>query len=179
MAVAKRVWLDAADWKRTQKSVPIACVDVLPLRVSGSDAGLVDAVGLIRRDTPHQGRRWCLVGGRLLRNETLTEAVARQVRETLGRGVRFDIEAAAQPAYVAQYFTFVRHIGCRDPRQHAVAMTFCVAIKGTPVPQGEAESFEWHAPTRLPPADEFGFDQDRVVKACLAKLIASGIRLAN
>src|SRR5437868_10225007 len=103
MTGIKRVWLDPAEWKKTQESVPITCVDVLPMRMSGSDPGLCDGIGLILRDTPHQGQKWCLVGGRLLRNESMTEAVARQIQETLGQNVSFEIDAAAQPIYVAQY----------------------------------------------------------------------------
>ena len=160
-------WLDDAEWKRVQQAVPIVCVDVLPLR-KGRDG--IESVGLIYRDTPHQGRRWMLVGGRLLRNESLAEAAARQLRETLGSGVRFQIDPQAQPLYLAQYFTVARELGQVDPRQHAVTANYAIAIEGGPVASGEAISFEWFPPDRLPPRGAFGFEQDQVVEACLSRL---------
>jgi ADP-ribose pyrophosphatase YjhB (NUDIX family) len=160
-------WLSDEAWKQIQASVPVACIDVLPLRVAG---GAVREIGLIHRDTPHQGRRWCLVGGRLLRNESLAEAVGRQLRETLGSGVRFALPVDAQPAYVAQYFTSNRPDGPLDPRQHAIGMTFAVAIEGEPRPAGEAHAFQWFATAALPPADAWGFEQDRVARSVLARL---------
>src|SRR5438309_1951881 len=92
--------LPDSEWKFVRDSVPIACVDVLPLRrdLSRNDREL----GLIYRETPHQGRRWCLVGGRMFRNESLAEAAARQLRDTLGPQVRFNVPADAQPLYTAQ-----------------------------------------------------------------------------
>jgi ADP-ribose pyrophosphatase YjhB (NUDIX family) len=128
-------------------------------------------VGLIHRDTPHQGRRWCLVGGRLWRNESFAEAATRQIGETLGPGAQFHIHPDPQPAYVAQYFTHQRETGLLDPRQHAVAMVFVVPISGEIVAGGEACAFRWFASSELPPPAEWGFGQDRVAAACLDRLI--------
>ena len=160
-------WLSDEAWKQVQASVPVACADVLPLRVID---GVLREVGLIYRDTPHQGRRWCLVGGRMLRNESLAEAVGRQIRETLGPGVRFALPVDAQPAHVAQYFTERRPEGPLDPRQHAIGMTFAVAIEGEARPAGEAHDFRWFAIDALPRAEEWGFEQDRVARSVLARL---------
>ena len=163
-------WLSAEDWRKVQASVPIACVDVLPVRpAKGTDAAArrFDSVGLILRDTPHQGRRWCLIGGRMFRNESFPQAVSRQLRETLGRGVTFDLPADVQPDFVAQYFTEPGPVGCLDPRQHAIGNTFVVPVAGTAHAQGEAHDFRWFPLDALPRPQEFGFDQDRVLAACL------------
>ncbi len=158
-------WLDAADWKWVQDSVPVVCTDIVPLRLDAS--GEIERIGLIFRETPHQGRRWCLVGGRVFRNESLNEAVARQLRETLGESLRYQVPLDVQPLYVSQYFTHEREVGVYDPRQHAVAMNYCVAVEGEAMAQGEALRFEWFAPEDLPIADTFGFGQDRILTACL------------
>ncbi len=160
-------WLEAADWKRAQDTMPIACVDVVPVMVDSS--GKVERVGLISRDTPHQGRRWCVVGGRLWRNESIAEAITRQLRETLGARIAFTLEADPQPAYVCQYFTTARGIGSVDPRQHALTLNFVVPLTGEPRAGGEAEEFCWFAPSRLPAPEQFGFGQDRIVAACLRR----------
>ncbi len=163
-------WLDSDRWHEIQESVPVACVDVLPLQFEAKGKGSNTAVGLIFRETPHQGRRWCLVGGRIFRNESLTEAVSDQLRDALGEEIQFELEQEIQPHYVAQYFDIPRAIGGFDPRQHAIGLTYCVQVKGAIHARGEALSFAWFHPRRLPAPEEFGFDQDRVVAACLARL---------
>jgi len=161
-----RNWLGDDDWRWVQETVPVACVDVLPVQMSGV-GGAIARVGLIHRDTPHQGRRWCLVGGRLWRDESFAEAATRQIRETLGAGAQFHIDADAQPVYIAQYFTHEREVGLLDPRQHAVAMVFVVPIGGDIVAGGEACEFRWFGRNELPIPEEWGFGQDRVAEACL------------
>jgi ADP-ribose pyrophosphatase YjhB (NUDIX family) len=142
-------------------------VDVLPVSLL-ADGRTIARIGLIHRETPHQGRRWCMVGGRLWRNESLVEAATRQIRETLGLAVQFAIAADRQPDHVVQYFTFDRSVGLLDPRQHAVTMVFVVPITGEVVPGGEAMAFQWFDPLNLPAVDQWGFRQDEVVRSCCA-----------
>src|ERR671923_775944 len=89
-------------WRQIQNLMPIACVDVVPLQESNE---IIEGVGLILRETPHQGQRWCLVGGRLCRNESLTDAISREIRAALGEQAQFTLKKDIQPDYVAQYFT--------------------------------------------------------------------------
>jgi ADP-ribose pyrophosphatase YjhB (NUDIX family) len=161
-------WLDASEWKWVQDTMPIACCDVVPVQV-GDDGKAVERIGLIYRATPHQGMRWCMVGGRMWRNESLVEAIGRQLRETLGPLVRFALEPDRQPDFIAQYFTFNRPNYLLDPRQHAITSSFVVPINGEITAMGEAESFQWFDRDQLPPSAEFGFDQDRVIAACLKR----------
>ena len=163
-------WLATDDWTWAQQALPIACVDVVPVRV-GPDGRAVERVGLIRRDTPHQGHRWCLVGGRLWRAESFANAAARQLRETLGPDVAFDpLPADRQPDHVAQYFPTARPDGLLDPRQHAVTLTFVVPLGGDGVAHGgEALDFRWFPADRLPPPSEWGFRQDEVAAPCLRR----------
>jgi ADP-ribose pyrophosphatase YjhB (NUDIX family) len=173
-AEAMSGWLEAADWKRAQETVPIACVDIVPIRLN--TVGVIEKVGLIWRQTPHQGLRWCVVGGRLWRNESLAEAIGRQLRETLGEAIEYRLDADPQPDYVVQYFTTAREIGSVDPRQHALTLNFCIVLGGEPEPRGEAIDFRWFERDRLPPVEEFGFGQERVVAACLAARDRASVR---
>jgi ADP-ribose pyrophosphatase YjhB (NUDIX family) len=168
-SITKNHWLNLDDWKRVQDSVPICCVDVIPIQ--RNSAGGIESIGMILRDTPHQGRRWCIVGGRLLRNESMTEAAGRQLRETLGDDIHFQIDPAAQPSYIAQYFTEDRGFGLIDPRQHAIALTFVVEVNGAARATGEAHEFRWFPVTHLPLPGQCGFGQDRVISACLARAV--------
>jgi ADP-ribose pyrophosphatase YjhB (NUDIX family) len=166
-------WLADDDWKWAQDSLPIACADVVPVRLD--DAGKsIEQIGLIFRQTPHQGRRWCMVGGRMWRNESLAEAAGRQLRETLGPAVQFEIDANRQPDFVAQYFTTSRSIGFVDPRQHAITLVIVVPIAGEITAMGEAESFRWFSPDDLPKPGEWGFGQDRVVENCVRGWMKNG-----
>ncbi|MEO7002122.1 MAG: DUF4916 domain-containing protein, partial [Ktedonobacterales bacterium] len=70
-------WLELTEWERIQKCVPIICVDILPVRFARQRQQRPLALGLIRRDTPHQGQRWCLIGGRVLYGESLGDAIER------------------------------------------------------------------------------------------------------
>ena len=159
-------WLNPEQYRLVQASVPIVCVDIVPLKMNGS---AIDAIGLILRDTPHQGRRWCLVGGRVLRDESLAQAAARHLRETLGNAIRFSLDPDIQPVYVSQYFPTPRPPGVLDPRQHSVAMNYLVPIEGEVRAGGEAHQFQWFPPTSLPTPTEFGFQQDLVLAECLRR----------
>ena len=159
-----------AEWKKFQATMPIVCVDVLPVRSSHSGSGPVDAVGLILRNVPRQGERWCLMGGRLLYCESLEEAVRRQIRETLGTTVQPIIPPGLQPIYVAEYSPTQKSPFAFDPRKHSVGLTYVVDLEGSPKARGEAKRFKWFKLGSLPSRKRFGFDQDRVVEACVTLL---------
>ena len=157
-------WLSDADWAWAQAHLPISCVDLLPVRIV---QGRLAAVGLILRDTP-AGPGWCLAGGRILRGESVAEAATRHLQTTLGHDLAFDGVDWEHPNDVAQYFTTRREGHPVDPRRHSVALTYAVAIRGTPRPTGEANEFQWFFVDELP--TKFGFDQDLVVSRVIAGL---------
>ncbi|MGE5456986.1 MAG: DUF4916 domain-containing protein [Methanococcaceae archaeon] len=161
--------VDPIKYKEIQDLIPICCVDILPLRLSGDKKINIESVGLIFRDTPHQGKRWCLVGGRLGRNEKIIDAISRELYDALGKEIIFSLNENLQPNYVAEYFSIPRDKAAYDPRQHAIGLTFCIPVSGSVIPQREALDFNWFKISDLPSADEFGFDQNLIVKACLDK----------
>jgi len=154
-------WLDDSDWKRIQTLLPIVTVDALVLEESDPPR-----VGLILRETP-EGRRWNLVGGRIRRGESVAEALRRELHDALGERAEFDLDPDPQPAFVAQYGPFEREPFARDPRKHAVGLTFAVGVRGEVEPQHEALDFRWFELAALPPREEWGFEQDRVAEATL------------
>lgn len=164
-------WLPEDEWVRLQAVIPIAVVDVVP--IAPDDVPL--RVGLIRRQTPHQGERWNLVGGRIRRGETVSEALRRQVAETLGGRASVDVADDIQPHYVAQYAPEIRPPFSYDPRKHAIGLTFALRIDGEIAPRGEAVGFEWFDAKALPPSTAWGFQQDRPAAECLER---AGIQYA-
>lgn len=170
-----RRWLSVEEWQWVQQVVPIACVDVLPIQVktrTGNDTiPEIEKVLLIWRNTPHQGTRWCLIGGRMFYGDSLGKAVEGQLTETLG--LRFEVPAAVQPTYIAQYRPMNGEGFHIDPRRHAICLTYCLEVEekqfGSAKAQGEAIDFDWFRPDQLPQSHEFGFEQHLVVKACLER----------
>lgn len=156
-------WLSESDWKTAQASLPITCVDVLPLR----DVAGQTELGLILREVPPSGRAWCLVGGRLRRDEPLSGAVHRELQECLGDAITPVLPAPEQPSFVAQYMTSPRPGYGYDPRQHAVSLTFAVRISGWVEPRGEALEFRWLPISEVDSLSPLGFGQDAIVAACL------------
>ena len=98
------------------------------------------------------------------------QEIVRQIRETLGPAITAVLPEDPQPTYAMQYFTEDREVGGLDPRQHAIGLTFCIRLDGSPQPAGEALDFCWFDIDQLPTADSFGFNQDRLVTECLRRL---------
>ena len=154
-------WIPDEDWNRIQRLLPIVVVDLALLSRENPPKA-----GLIQRETPHQGIRWNLIGGRIEYGETLDDAVLRQVRLTLGENITIDAPDASRPHYVAQYAPIQRPQFSFDPRKHAVGLTYAVTAHGDARPDGEALSFSWFELQSLPPRDQWGFQQDRVAENC-------------
>ena len=160
------VWLPEADWKKIQAQVPVTCVDMVPVKRTVEGPQFV----LIRRDTPHEGVRWCLVGGRLFLNQSLRTACEYHLVTTHVESIGIDFPLSVEPLITAEYFSVPREGELHDPRQHAVALVFVVTVEGPIRPCGEAHEFRWFLESTLPAASDFGFGQDRVLRSVIERL---------
>lgn len=136
--------LPADLWTAVQASVPILCVDVVPVRGAGDDL----EVGLIRRAFADAGAPvWCHVGGRVQHGETTDEAVARHVRETfVDVGVHLGTDP--QPHHVMQWFPPRVRQGPTfgdDPRKHALSLCWALPLGDalTVRDGGEGDDLRW------------------------------------
>lgn len=164
-------WLSDCEWARVQAVIPIVCVDVLPIRLN-QEATRVDEIGLILRDTPHEGSKWCTIGGRVLYGEALHDAFHREIKNSLGHSVTYQMTPGAQPVYVAQYSPNEERLDAfdaYDPRKHAIGLTYGCTLDGDVTPCGEAIDFSWFSLDEIPNI-EFGFNQGSVIRQCLAAL---------
>jgi len=159
---AKDQWLSPEQYAFIAAHVPILCVDLIPL-----SADEQPRIGLIERATPDGGTGWCLVGGRVLRDEPLTVAVRRHLHETLGNAIDVDLPAL-QPVGIIEYFSEEGIGEFHDPRKHAVSVTYAGYCTGNAhVKDGaEAINFAWHTKEQLP-AVNFGFGQQKVIQRYL------------
>ncbi|MCX6501589.1 MAG: DUF4916 domain-containing protein [Microbacterium sp.] len=132
-------YLPEALYLQIEEAMPIACVDFVPVR----DVDGVREVGLILRDSPH-GPVWCHLGGRILRGETIAQAIRRHAADTVNLVPVLPLNP--QPDYVYEWFptqiapTDGTVFG-NDPRKHAIGLSFVLSLDGTPEPQNEAIDF--------------------------------------
>jgi ADP-ribose pyrophosphatase YjhB (NUDIX family) len=151
-------WITAAEYELITARVPIVCTDIL-LICNGR-------AGLIYRETYDAGFGWCLIGGRVLRNETLTDAVARHIEATVGPTIRFD---QLKLVTVAEYPNLpVTPGGLYDPRKHDIGITYTACAEGTAEPRGEALGFHWFSDAELAGLT-FGFGHGTLVRQLLGE----------
>lgn len=127
-----------------QKSIPIVCVDLIVFRKKDR-AGL--EVLLVKRKIPPEIGKWVLIGGRVIKGETLKQAIQRQARRELSVTVRilppWDYNS---PIRVFDNPKF-------DPQKHAIALAYPVIIKeGAARMSGpEFSEAQWFDTSKLPP----------------------------
>lgn len=165
-------WIPEAEFSRIQKLIPIVTVDILPVStVIDKGPPSLNNFGLILRETPNDGRRFCLVGGRLLYGEAIKSGILRQLKSTLGKEVRIVRDHISEgPDIVAQYFPSGNVPFLKDPRQHAIGLTYIIEIKGSIVSSGEAIAFRWFKLDELPEASSIGFQQFSLIESLVRRL---------
>jgi hypothetical protein len=149
-------------------------VDILPIQLSVDNK--LQSIGLILRHTPHQGPKWCTVGGRLLYAESIAEGISPQLYDALGERIFFQTREVSEPLYVAQYSPskeIFEGFDAVDPRKHAIGLTYAVSLTGEITPQNEAIDFKWYNVHDLPSEKEIGFNQMNVIDKCLEKLLGT------
>jgi 8-oxo-dGTP pyrophosphatase MutT (NUDIX family) len=121
-------------------------------------------VGLILRDTPHQGRRWCLVGGRIRIDESVEAAARRHLAETFGEAVSKSARIDLGTPLTVRYLRTASSARPHDPRQDSIALTFRCWIDDPVSAHGEAYEFAWFPRLAHP---ELGCGQSAVLDAVL------------
>lgn len=156
-------WLPKEDYDFIVAHVPILCVDLIPLSAEEEPR-----IGLIERATPGGGTGWCLVGGRVMRDEPLDAALTRHLHATLGAELEID-PAGLRPVGVFEYFSKEGIGEFHDPRKHAVSVTYSGRCPGRVRVQdnGEAIDFAWHDEGQLASVC-FGFGQEKIIRRFLA-----------
>ncbi|GGW55484.1 NUDIX hydrolase [Streptomyces xantholiticus] len=155
-------WIPEEDYQFICARVPILCVDLLPV------IGGTGRFGLIERDTYDGGRGLNLVGGGVLLDESLVEAVERHVGATLGGAVSVDV-ASLVLVGVYQYYRQARPGELHDPRKNAVSVTYAGSVEGEACASGEALSFHTFELGLPPGLSSFGFGQGKVAYEALAR----------
>jgi len=141
--------------------VPLACVDLLPWRRTASGVEVL----LIERRQRSDPTGWALVGGRIMHGETIAQAAARHLKETLGAAASMRPRDFSRPDRVAEYRRGSKGDGggTFDLDRHSVALNYCVEPGGEPRAGGEALGLRWFDGGELPAAERVVFGQHGLI----------------
>ena len=124
-------------YERIIEVLPILCVDILVKNSQG------EYLIVKRANEPKKGR-WWVIGGRVLKGETLEEAAVRKTKEELG----IDVKGPCPVGYFEALFQ--RHPFGLAERYHAVSIVFSTTIQETQVITLDTQSSEWKYSRELP-----------------------------
>ena len=114
---------------------------------------------LIQRKYPPFKNAWAIPGGFILPDETLEEAVRRELREETGIEVN----------YLEQLYTF--GAPQRDPRQRVISIAYVALVKSSQFQQlkasTDAENAQWYNFRELPP---LAFDHKEILDAAIERI---------
>lgn len=166
----RQVWLPPEELAELRERVPIVYVEAVPVRVG--HLGGVEKVGLLLRHRPDGSISRAIVSGRVLRGETVREALWRNLAKDLGPEALPQLPVSPSPFTVAEYFPAdVRGTGFTDARQHAVSLVYIVPVEGDCEPAQDTLDLTWLSPEEaVTPgvAAEMAGGQDRLVRLALA-----------
>ena len=130
-------------FKEIQKSIPVSCVDLLPVRKA--EDGDIEVLLIKRKIYPEQGK-WGLIGGRILKGELTKEVIRRQAKVELGVSVKI------LPPWTETNPFAVFNDPVADEQKHFVVLTYLVHItKGRVRKKGpEFNNSKW-LPLNKPP----------------------------
>lgn len=162
-------WLPADELSWVRERVPIVGVDAVPVRLD--HLGQIQRVGLLLRALPDNTVSRAIVTGRILRGETVREALWRHLTKDLGPDCDPQLPASITPFTVVEYFPDPGRTGFHDPRQHTVSLAYVVAMNGDCRPAEDALDFAWLTVAETMSdavVKEMSQGHDRVVRHALA-----------
>jgi 8-oxo-dGTP diphosphatase len=141
------------------KKIPIqVAVDAIVFGYSKRDGV---SVLLIKRKYPPFKNNWAIPGGFILENETLEEAVKRELLEETGITVH----------YLEQLYTFGAPE--RDPRHRIISIAYFALVNSSRFQQlkasTDAEEAQWFSINRLPP---LAFDHKQILQVAIERVRA-------
>ena len=119
------------------KDLPIFCVDIIVQNTKGEYL-------LIKRANQPKKGRWWVIGGRMLKGESLEQAAARKVREETGKRIK-DINPIG-------YFELIEGVNPfgRAFKYHGISVVFTASMTGKEPIKLDAQSSHFKFSERLP-----------------------------
>jgi colanic acid biosynthesis protein WcaH len=129
--------IPAEQYKQIIEVLPILCVDVVITNLRG------EYLLIKRANEPRKGQ-WWVIGGRLLKGESLEEAVVRKVREETSLSVE-----AVHPIGYYEAVSQENPFGLA-PRLHAVSVVFSTVVDDRQPIRLDDQSVDWKYSKELP-----------------------------
>lgn len=164
-------WLSRERLEDARERLPILYVDVVPVRVD--ERGEVTHVATLMRASEDGTMARELVSGRVLYHERLRDALLRHIEKDLGPLAMPQVPVSPQPFAVSEYFPTPGVTPFHDPRQHAVALGYVVAVAGDCAPSQDALDLAWLTPVEACSAAvdaEMGRGHGTLLRQALAHL---------
>lgn len=141
----------------TEYEPPTLTVDLVAFQIVN------DALSVLLIKRPHEPFEgaWALPGGYNPKGETTQESLQRIVQQKAGVDTAIDVD------YIEQLYTF--DTVARDPRGHAVSVTYMGAGKNITPAGGSAEA-AFFPVKKLPP---LAYDHDKIIEYAVDRLRAS------
>ena len=119
-----------------------------------------DQILLIKRGVEPDKGKWALVGGYVDWDESVDDAVGREVSEETGLHVK-------SLKFIGQYSDPKRH-----PRQ-TIDSAYLVEVEGKVKAGDDAVDFQWFDINNIPPG--LAFDHNQIIKDCLKIIVLENI----
>lgn len=144
-------------FKKIQKLIPIITVDLMILRKKANKDKDTETLLIKRKIYPEAGK-WCFVGGRVLKNEKLGEAIERQARRELG------ISVSIVPPWGIRNPLGVFDDPHSDKQKHFISLTYPAKIRAGKLRLSgpEFSEIKWFPLKKLP---KIAFNQKRQINA--------------
>lgn len=137
-------WLDDQELQWARGHIPMPYVHIVPIRVD--DFGRVTSIATLLQANDDGVIERSLIAGRVLYCETIREAIARNIAKDLGSLALPLLPQSLQPFAVAEFFPTPALSEYCDLRQHAIALCYCVVIRGDCQTNKETLVVQWDDP---------------------------------
>ena len=137
-------WLSDEELHEARQRLPMLYVEAIPVRLDGM--GQLVEVGVLLRMNEQAVMTRTIVSGRVMRGESLRDALYRHLEKDLGPMAFPQLPACPTPFHVAEYFPLPGGALYSDERQHAVSLCYIVPVTGTCDPRSDALELTWLSP---------------------------------
>ena len=153
MIITNFTYISVLNTHKMQQAIKLS-VDAV---VFGYEAQTISVLLIKRKYDPYKGK-WAIPGGFVLNNESLEEAVERELKEETGIKIN----------YLEQLYTFGNPK--RDPRSRVVSVAYFGLIKPSAFKifaATDAEEVQWFKINELP---KLPFDHEEILKTAISRL---------
>ena len=129
-------WLSEDDLNRARATLPIVYVQAIPVRLD--PLGCLSEIGLLLTANDEGRMVRTFVSGRVMYRETVRAALLRHLEKDLGPLAMPQMPSTTVPFAVSEFFPSPSETGLTDDRQHAVALSYIIPVRGECEPRQDA-----------------------------------------